>query len=375
MTNRAAWSVFADRLTVLGIVTAVLCLPRNVYADQDHQDQDQDQEAPVTEPTDELATTPFTLQGFGDVNYVTRARDGEGRAFVNGALDLFVTSQLGDRWSALVELVLESVQGELITDLERFQFTFEHSDALRVSAGRVHNPLLRWPSTYHHGRFTHTPIDQPIIARWEDEPGLWPMHFVGVLAQGRFAGVLGPFYSFGVGNGRGEIVDEITVTGDRNRERAVIGVFGVTPSALPGLALSLSGYADEIPAAERLRERDLAVSGSYERGNVELRSEWSRMNHTVIATDDDYATTGWYVLAAYRLSDRFARVKPYVMVEGLDVAEGEAFLEGAVDERNWIVGVRWDASRWVALKVDFRSRDLEGSERFGAARAQIAVNF
>ena len=323
----------------------------------------------------QIGTTPFTLQGFGDVNYLTRAPEGEGRGFVNGAFDLFATSSLGDHWSALVELVFETLRGELVTDLERFQFTYEHSDALRISAGRMHNPLLRWPTTYHHGRFTHTPIEQPIIARWEDEPGLWPMHFVGVMAQGQFGGTLGVNYSFGIGNGRGEIFDEVAVTGDKNGQRAVVGSFGVSPSALPGLALSISGYADEIPAEERLRERDMTASASYNRGDFELRSEWSRMNHTAISTGEEYATTGWYALVAYRLSDRFARIKPFLLIEGLNVAEREEFLEGTPDEDNWAVGLRWDANRWVAFKADFRSRHLEGSERFGSVRTQIALNF
>lgn len=365
MTPPSSKPRYHDRLTLVCVILAVLCVPWNAHGDQD----------PAAQPVQQVGLTPFTIQGFGDVNYITRAPEGESRGFVNGALDLFVTSALGDRWSALVELVFESVQGGFVTDLERFQFTYEHSDALRISAGRVHNPLLRWPTIYHHGKFTHTPIDQPIIARWEDEPGLWPMHFVGLLAHGRFGGQLGVNYSLGVGNGRGEILDEITVTGDKNRQPAVVGVFGVNPSAFPGLALSIAGYADEIPAAERLRERDVTASASYSRGDFELRSEWSRMDHTAIATGQEYATTGWYALVAYRLSERFGRVKPYLMVEALNVPEGALFLEDAVDEDNWTVGVRWDANRWMAFKADFRSRHVEGSERFGAVRTQLAVNF
>jgi hypothetical protein len=271
--------------------------------------------------------------------------------------------------------VFESDHDSLVTDLERFEFTYEQADWLRISAGRVHSPLLKWPVVYHHGLYNQTPIDRPIIARWEDEPGLWPVHFVGVLAQGRFNGQLGINYSAGIGNGRGSILDDVQVSGDQNDQRAVVGSFGISPSALPGFALSVSGYADEIPAADRLRERDVAVSGSYNRGDVELRSEWSRMSHTVIATNQHFATTGWYALAAYRLPEQFVRIKPYLLVEGLDVPEGEAFLETAVSEHNWAAGVRWDANRYVAIKADFKSRHLEGSERAGAVRVQLALNF
>jgi len=323
-----------------------------------------------------MGATPLLLQGFGDINYVASAPGGERSGFVQGAFDLFATSRLGDHWSALAELAFEvSVEG-LATDLERFQFTYEHSDAFRVSAGRMHNPLLRWPITNHHGVFNQTPIDLPIIARWEDEPGLWPMHFVGVMTQGRFGGRLGPSYAVGVGNGRGAHLDEVQMGGDANTNRAVVASFGVSPDAAPGLSLYVSGYFDSIPSPEEsLRERDATLSGSYVRGDVELRAEWSRMHHTTVQSGTEYDTTGWYALFAYRLPARLAHVKPYLLVEGLDAAEGEAFLEGVPDEDAWAAGARWDANRWVALKADYRWRRIQHADSFGTTRVQLAVNF
>jgi len=327
-------------------------------------------------PAEPLGATPLVLQGFGDVNYVASAPDGGKSGFVNGAFDLFATSRLGDHWSALAELVFEVGEDGLATDLERFQFTYEYSDAFRVSAGRMHNPLLRWPVTTHHGVFMQTPIERPIVARWEDEPGLWPMHFVGVMAQGRFGGAVGPSYTLGLGNGRGTSLDDVQMGGDANTNRAVVATFGVSPEATPGLSVSVSGYFDTIPAPdESLKERDATVSGSYVRGDVEVRAEWSRMRHTTVESATAYDTTGWYTLIAYRLPAGAARIKPYVVVEGLNAAEGEAFLEHTPDEDAWAVGARWDANRWVALKADYRSRRIEHADRFGTMRAQLAVNF
>ena len=325
--------------------------------------------------TEHLGATPFVMQGFGDVNYVTTGLDGEHGGFRNGALDLFATSQLGDRWSALAELVFESDGNTLSTDLERFQFTYEQSDALRLSAGRMHNPFLRWPVTFHHGLFTQTPVDRPIMARWEDEPGLWPMHFVGLIAQGRF-GRTGLNYALGAGNGRGRTFDEVQVTSDANGSRAVVASVGVTPDAIPGFAVSVSGYFDRIPAtAGSLRERDFTASGSYVRGDAEIRAEWSRLRHEAVDSDVVYRSTGWYVLGAYRLSPELGRIKPYLLIENVDVAEGEPFFEGVPDEAAWAAGIRWDASRWVALKGDYRSRKLGSADREGAVRLQLAVNF
>ena len=123
-----------------------------------------------------LGRTPFAVQGFADWNYAAVAPAGEHSSFYNGALDLFITSRLSDRWSVLAEIVLESLSSEFSADLERLQVTYEQSDALRVSIGRVHSPILRWAVTNHHGQFMQTPVDNPIIARWEDQPGAWPLH-------------------------------------------------------------------------------------------------------------------------------------------------------------------------------------------------------
>ena len=334
------------------------------------------QSTPVEAPTEHIGTTPFVMQGFGDVNYLASAPEPEHGGFQNGALDLFVTARLSDRWSALAELVFETEGNAFTTDLERFQFTFEQSDALRISAGRIHNPFLRWPMISHHGLFNQTPVDRPIIARWEDEPGLWPMHFVGLLVHGRFSNAMGLSYEVGVGNGRGKVLDEIQMGVDQNDQRAIVAAFGVNPDAVPGLAVHVSGYFDRIPSEPTsLRERDYAMSATYVRGDIELRGEWSRMNHELVDSDGEYQTTGWYVLAAYRLSEQFARIKPYLLIENLDAAEDEAFLEGAVDEEAWAAGVRWDANRWVALKADYRSRRLENMNRDGVVRAQMAVSF
>lgn len=344
----------------------VLCLATDAVA----------QDPPPAIPQEHIGATPFTMQGFGDINYLAGVPEPGRSGFVNGALDLFATSRLGDHWSALAELVFETDGNALATDLERFQFTYEYSDAFRLSAGRMHNPFLRWPIVNHHGLFNQTSVDRPIIARWEDSPGLWPMHFVGLMAQGRFADAIGFSYSLGVGNGRGHILDEIQVGADENDNRALLASAGVSPASTPGLELYVATYLDRIPSVTgTLRERDVTASGAYVRGDIEMRAEWSRMNHTDVGTSVTYHTTGWYVLAAYRLAERLGRIKPYLLVEKLDVDEHEAFLEGAPDEDAWALGLRWDANRWVALKADYWSRRLAGADRDGVVRAQLAVSF
>lgn len=323
-----------------------------------------------------IGNTPFTMQGFGNVDVLLTPPPGGHSGFQNGALDLFITSRLDDHWSALSEMVFESSANVLVSDLERFEFIYERSDALRLSAGRVHNPFLRWPITNHHGLFCQTPIDRPIIARWEDEPGLWPMHFVGLLAQGSFGGSAWLNYALGIGNGRGHILDEVQVSSDANDDKAIVASMGASPEILPGFELHVSTYLDLIPAdSSSIRERDGALSVSFVSGDWEVRSEWSRLGHEENSSGTHFRTTGWYVLGAYRI--RFGGFQPklYVLAEQLDVPETETFLEGARDEKAWVLGARWDANRWVALKCDIRSSKVDGAQRAEQLRTQLAVNF
>ena len=318
----------------------------------------------------------FSIRAFADVDYVAKNLPGEHSGFENGALDLYMTARLSEHWSGLAELVFENSGNEIGTDLERFQLTWQPSDLLRATVGRIHNPLIRWNVTQHHGLFLQTCIDKPAISRWEDSPGLWPAHFVGVLASGRIGGPLGITYDAGVGNGRGHILDDVQVGRDENGSKAELAAIGVAPEAVPGLDVAVTGYFDEIPAdAGTLRERDVTVSATYLAGGVEFRGEWSRMNHLPDAGGGSYRTTGWYALLSDRLPGRWSEIRPYLLVERLDPAKDEAFLEGAPEEKAWAAGVRWDVEQWLAIKADYRSQEVGDLPREGLVRIQLAASF
>jgi len=336
-----------------------------------------DSDAPedMTSTTMNIGKTPFQVQGFGNVDWIVSPYKGQQSGWENGAFDLFITSHLDEHWSVLSELVFEPSGNEISTDLERFEFVYEYSDAFKIAAGRVHNPFLQWPITYHHGLFMQIPIQRPIMARWEDEPGLWPMHFVGLLAQGRLFGALGLNYAFGVGNGRGTSLEVVQVGSDANNNKAITASLGVSPDALQGFEVHGSTYVDRIPADTTLEENDYAVSSSFVRGPVDLRGEWSQMQHKDQAHSITYTTQGWYVLGAYRLPIHGVTLRPYVLVEGINAPGDETFLGNPADETAWAAGGRWDVSRWVALKAQYRSDKIEGIERTGEVRAQLAVNF
>jgi len=299
------------------------------------------QEAPVPAgPASPSDRPTLRILPFGSADVTSRAEDSGHGGFSLGPFDLYVTGRLSEHWSALGELVFENDDNELATDLERFLVGWQKSDRLRLRAGREHNPIVRWNTALHHGLYMQTPIERPSIARFEDDGGPWPVHFVGLLADGT-AGRTGIRYGAGVGNGRGAIPDEVQVTFDRNGAKALVGWVGWSPPAVVGLELDLTGYADRIPAASgELRERDWTASASYVGGRWELRGEYARIDHRPTDGAARFRTSGWYALAACELPR--TAVKPYAMLDHMTVAADDPFLAGIPDREGWVLGLRWD---------------------------------
>ena len=163
---------------------------------------------------------------------------------------------------------------------------------------------------------------------------------------------------------------------DANGSKAFVTSLGVAPDALPGLQAFASGYFDRIPApGGELRERDVTFSLSFIRGAVELRAEWSLLQHKPDGSSASFDSRGWYALASYRLPEPLANLRPYVLLEGLNAAEGEAYLDGIPDEKAVAAGIRFDVNRWLALKGDYRSQKVGDGPREGVVRFQLAANF
>jgi hypothetical protein len=66
-------------------------------------------------------------------------------------------------------------------DLERIQFGWEPSDHSVVWLGRFHQASSVWNHQHHHGQFLQTSISRPASEEWEDEGGIVPQHFLGML--------------------------------------------------------------------------------------------------------------------------------------------------------------------------------------------------
>jgi len=297
-------------------------------------------------------------------------------------LDLYATAALTARWSALTEVVASrelhggESDGELIDlDLERLLIEYNVSDALHFEIGQTHTGIIRWNEREHRSRFLQTPIAVPAIARRPQDDGAWPLRFVGLWMSGRFAGPLGIGYGAGIGAGSGRSRDEVSLF-DRDRSPAVLLSVSMAPDAMPGLEIGAAAYAQRLPdRQETLRERDFTLSLSYLNSGTEVRAEWARMNHRGTQSGDLYQTTGYYALVSKRLPGRLERARPYLLVDRLRLAEGEAFFAEATDENAWAVGMRYDVTKRLTVKGEARSQRGGAGDREKVLGLQIGLAF
>jgi hypothetical protein len=326
----------------------------------------------------------FRVSGFADVN-VSHSTRSNATDLDFGELDPYGEAQFSDSWSALAEgLIQRHERGSdtdvpsrrrIELDLERLFIAYSPSDAFRLQVGQINSGIVEWNEREQLPRFLQTPIDVPSIAKRQEQGGAWPLHLIGGWVSGRVAGSAGLRYGIGIGEGRGRLRDDIApLTGPTS----AAGLFSVSfaPDSLTGWEIGGAALLDDIPAHEgTYRELDETLSTSYIHGPIEFRGEWSQMNHRLRTGGPTNVTTGWYALLSSRLPGGLRQLRPYFLVDRLDVADDEPYLAEVSDQRAWAAGVRWDATSKLVVKLDFRSQHARSPEFERRLRLQLALAF
>jgi len=323
----------------------------------------------------------FRVAVFGDANlgYSTRAHSTE---LELGELDPYAQVRFSEDWSAIAEALFQRIERgssadqpgkhSVELDLERLFVSWSRSDALKLQVGEVNSGIVEWNEREQAPRFLQTPVDVPSMALRPEQGGAWPLHLVGAWASGNVPGTAGLRYGAGIGAGRGRSREDVTLTGAASP--AALASLSFSPAAVTGWTIGGAALFDRIPAPEgTYREIDETLSTSFVRGPLELRGEWGRMEHRL--SSETHVTTGWYALLSWRLGGSLESLRPFLLVDRLDVAGGEPYLAGIADQRAWSAGVRWDASPHLVLKVDYQSQRARAAEEERRARLQVAVAF
>jgi len=332
----------------------------------------------------------FELNGFTDVSF-TKSTEGNNRPvgddeyrngdFAFGTLDLYL-AQTVDDIDVLVELIVE--KGNVL-DLERLTIGYTFSDAAKLRVGRFHTPIGFWNNAYHHGVQLQPTIERPDFLKFEDDGGIIPTHVVGASLSGRVnTGVGAVDYSVMIGNGPMiETVEGVLSPNnisDNNVGKAVAFNAAISPSALEGLKLGVSGHiaeikSNDIPMTVAVDQAIYAFAATYANGPLGLAAEYYTINDKDEATEDDFSNNAYYGLITYTLMEKWV---PYVMYENLSVKKADPYmaaLEIGKDTEELTVGLRYNINYRSSVKGEYRDIIDEGGADWSEFAVQWALAF
>jgi hypothetical protein len=343
----------------------------------------------------DLSKTLLRVRGFGDVTlhgdnfHPTDLPGGDKTAFTLGQLNLFVTSDISDRFKFLSEIVFEAgpdnIYGQIRpentnsfgVDVERYLVTYSYNNYFNISAGRYHTAIGYYNTAYHHSTWLQTTTGRPFLFAFEDQGGILPIHNIGVEAYGLIpSGSLGLHYVAEVGNGResrAPIAEEPVqnIISDKNHKAVNFEVFA-RPTKIPGLQTGFSVYHDllvpfgQLPVGETI----LAAHAVYTKTNFEWLNEALVVRHTPDG-GHTFETPGFYS----QISERFGSYRPYFRYQYVNASSNEPIFPDVGLRAGPSVGVRYDASESVALKLQYDFTSLRDQRAVQGAQAQIGFTF
>jgi len=350
---------------------------------------DQTQSENVMTDRMDMSKTLLRIRGFGDVSLHGDTQKGDTTTFSLGQLDLFVTSDVSEKFKFLSEIVFEAgpdnIYGSYVgqentftVDIERYQMLYSLSDYLNIWAGRGHTAIGYYNTAYHHSTWLQTTVDRPLLFQFEDRGGILPVHMVGVSASGIVpTEKLGLHYVAEVGNGResrnplGEEPVQNQIS-DLNHKAFNLATF-VRPTAVPGLQAGFSVYHDLLAPEGQAKIGETIMAAHA----VVIRPRWEWLNEVVLdrhapaGSSVVYHTPGFYTQA----SRQFGAYRPYFRYQYLNAPRKEPVFPDIALQHGPSLGLRYDASEFVALKFQYDYRFLRDQPGVNGLTLQLGFTF
>ena len=352
------------------------------------KDTEPQEEPPVPERMD-VNKTLLRMRGFGDINLHGDNRKGDTTSFTLGQLNLFVTSDISERFKFLSEIIFEGgpdniygvTRGQNNTfsvDVERYLVEYSQSDYFKLAAGRWHTAIGYYNTAYHHSTWFQTAADRPFLFAFEDRGGILPIHSVGISASGLIpSGRLGLHYVTEVGNGRASrsaLTQEPVqnVIDDQNHKAYNLALFA-RPEVVPGLQVGFSAYRDLLSPINlpRIDETILAAHAVFVRPSFEWLNEALVVRHAPFGSARAFRTPGFYT----QVSKKFRSYRPYFRYQYVNASNAEPVFPDIKLRQGPSVGVRFDASESVALKLQYDYTALRQQPAVSALAMQIGFTF
>jgi hypothetical protein len=344
--------------------------------------QEEEQARAATGGQDHEAHTSgprLKIQGFADVNF--RASNGRGttNAFSLGQLDLFITSQLSEKFSVVSELIMEAKRDNSFEfEIHRLLLRYAMNDYLNLSAGRFHTGIGYYNTAFHHGSYFATAANRPFLFTFEGQGGVLPLHNVGVSATGRVpSGSLNLRYIAEVGNGRSarSPSDRVVQTSfDENNGKSYNLGLNARPDWLPGLQTGFSFYHDRLTptAAPNVDQRIMAAHVVFQSPRYEWLNEALFIRHKPEGAGGVASyTPGFYT----QFARRFGKAQPYVRYQYVNAAARDFLLRDIGRRNGPSFGLRYDLTNYAAFKGQYDRTARRGLSALDELILQLAFTF
>ena len=346
------------------------------------------EEPPVPERMD-VSETLLRIRGFGDINLHGDNHKGDTTSFSLGQLNLFVTSDISERFKFLSEIIFEGGPDNIYgattgqansfsVDVERYLIEYSQNDYFKLAAGRWHTAIGYYNTAYHHSTWFQTATGRPFLFEFEDRGGILPIHSVGVSASGLIpSGALGLHYVAEVGNGRASrtpLTEEPVqnVIDDQSHKAYNLALFA-RPEAVRGLQVGFSAYRDLLAPVNvpRIDETILAAHAVFVRPSFEWLNEALVVRHTPFGFPRTFNTPGFYT----QVSKKFGSYRPYFRYQYVNASNAEPIFPDIKLRQGPSAGIRFDASESVALKLQYDYSVLRQQAAVSGLALQIGFTF
>jgi len=357
------------------------------------QPQTEPQAQPAESQGMDMNKTLLRIRGFSDITFhgndhihdtpQCQAYTCFPSSFTIGQVNLFVTSDLSERFKFLSEIVFESDEfNNFGVDLERMQLQYSQNDYLNISVGRYHTAIGYYNTAYHHSTWFQTTTGRPFLFEFEDKGGPLPIHNVGASLFGRIpSGAVGLHYVVEIGNGRasrsyvpplGQNATAVQNYVDENSHKAFNVALFARPDSIRGLQVGFSAYHDVLTPGVpvRIGETILAAHAVFIRPNFEWLNEALVIRHTPQG-GRVFDTPGGYT----QISKRFGSYRPYFRYQYLNAADSEPLFPDIRLRAGPSLGVRYDPTDFVALKFQYDYTSLRANPAINGLALQAGFTF
>ena len=323
----------------------------------------------VTVSSSRLCSQTTQIRGFADA---LTSLQKDKVSFSLGEQDLFITSELSDRFSFLGESVFRftnTTPTKFSVSIERIVIKYNVAGNHNILLGKHHTPINYWNDTYHHGRVLFPTIFRPLLF----DANIIPLHTTGISLQGHNLGDMKFGYDLMVGNGIGS-----TDVLDNDKRKSLTAAVHLKP--VEGLRFGFSWYNDVITKGATAHDGMLLgwtvnqnlFTGSiaYFGNKFEVLAEATSGTNKTDTTGSQH-TMAAYIYTGFKIKEK---IVPYLRFDNLHFGQGEIFYNKN-NTTSIVAGIRYNINYLTALKMEYQHQHGEKEGDTDRLTMQLAIGF